>query len=311
MKPLKEDSIRNPGEEGEASRGSERRPLVGGEEGFDPTLAEVIGPGEVAYVIDAELVDRPGSLLEYLAPIVRMEANILKLHANRTGKRRGRVLAIIAFTPEKAPDSPDDIKRTIESLASSVLKLEVYGPYYGPTIVAPPPAGYLASPPGSGAGRILLMRTDTIQYLFDTLYWAMPQTMRPLGLQVLYMLGRFIGAYMASLASKIVGDEGGRRLVEEALSILVAGGWAREYQVEATQGGPGEATCTVTLRGYWLRPLEIQPGSHTDPLTAGMLEEILEEAWEGTWNATLEEWRPGGPGSSRFSLHRYRAVRVE
>jgi len=270
-------------------------------QGVDLVLGEILGEGETAYAIDAIVVDTPGITKELLTALYSLGGNVVKLYGYRLrGTGKGRILVIATYDRDV---SSEDISRALGAV-EGVLDYRLYGPYRGPDVVSPPFAGYLSSPTRAGASRILLLRASTLQYVVDTLYWTLPSSSRPLGLQVLYMLGRFVGGYMRSIAESVATSRGAEFL-RVALSTLRVGGWVMDYSVSEEDGA-----VIFKFEGYWLRPLQAREGSYIDPFTAGLLEEILEGAYEGSWDVSLHDYKPGNSDDGIDSIHVYRAERL-
>ncbi len=282
---------------------------------IDITVAEAVPRGMVGYIVDVIVVDEPRATVRVIEPIYNLGGNLMKIHGFRlrngsesTGL--GRLLVVAGFREEELRRSGRDAESLREEIKSGVEEscgeyaksVKVYGPVLGPAIAVAPSIGVFASSLKIGTARVILTRASTMQYIIDTLYWAFPATSRPLALQALYMIGRFIGSYLQSFADTLLGAEApGLKRLEEALKALVGGGWASRVESEVESAEKGSINLIrVTLYNYWLRPPEIVRGeeAYRDPFTAGVLEEMAESSLGGTWRAELRYYESplGGSG---------------
>jgi hypothetical protein len=287
------------------------------------TLAEALLRGEVGYIIDAIVSDTPGVSFKVIEPIYNHGGNVLRLYGYRllgkgNGEARGRIIVIAGFRRGAEGTlggiREEDLGAILEAeigRAEGVHSVVVEGPFYGPSIVVSERFGFLASASRVATERLILVRASSMQYIINTLYWAFPSTTRPLAIQALYMIGRYIGSYMQSVVRELLeegeapgrrgaGEEAGLLRFEEALKVFVAGGWARRVSVSPLDGG-GKGY-RVVLKGYWLEPPRKSPGSeeYQDPFTVGILEEIAESILGGIWKASLEKYVPPS-GKSKLS----------
>lgn len=283
---------------------------------IDITVAEAVPRGMVGYIVDAVVVDERRVTLRVIEPIYNLGGNLMKIHGFRlrngsesTGL--GRLLVVAGFWEEEIRKSGIDAESLAKEIKSGVEEscgvyaksVKVYGPIVGPAIAVAPSLGVFASSLKVGTARVILTRASTMQYIIDTLYWAFPATSRPLALQALYMIGRFIGSYLQSFADTLLGARAsGLKRFREALKALVGGGWASHVEPEVEKSEKDSINLIrVTLYNYWLRPPEIVRGeeAYRDPFTAGVLEEMAESSLGGTWRAELRHYEAplGGSGA--------------
>ncbi|MEB3851917.1 MAG: hypothetical protein LRS49_04990 [Desulfurococcales archaeon] len=104
------------------------------------------------------------------------------------------------------------------------------------------------------------------------------------------------------------GEEDSKGNIEEALKAMLAAGWATGYRLDFEGGGRNVGSARIKLYGYWLRPPRVSGSGYVDPLTSGIIEEILELTYGRTWKARLAEYRPGREGEFG-SEHRYEVTR--